>query len=237
MYDKSAKHYLSVGLSAGRCIDEALAHSGKNKAVRSILDFPWGYGRVLRFLKVRFPDAEIVACEIDPMALQFCKRVFSVKTIMSERTFSQLSLPGEFDLIWSGSLVTHLDEERTSELLRFFYEHLAPGGLCLFTTHGRTSVEWIQDEVQTYGLPASARQKLLCEFHERGYGYAAYEFTDDYGISVASHDRMVQAARSIGEWTESVFFERGWDSHQDVYGFTKVESRWKHPNGAKHTDR
>jgi SAM-dependent methyltransferase len=235
MYDKSirggahvleasaAQHYLSVGLSASRCIDEALGHSRKNRAVRSILDFPCGYGRVLRFLKVRFPNAEIVACEIDPMALKFCKRVFSVKTIMSNENFSKLSLPRKFDLIWSGSLVTHLDEKRTSELLRFFYEHLAPGGLCLFTTHGRTSVQWIEEKVETYGLSASAQQKLLSEFHEREYGYANYEYTDDYGISVVSHDRMVEVARSIGEWTESVVFERGWDNHQDVYGFTKVE--------------
>jgi SAM-dependent methyltransferase len=225
MYETSAaRHYLSVGLSAGRCIDEALGHSRKNRAVRSILDFPCGYGRVLRFLKVRFPNAEIVACEIDPMALEFCKRVFYLKTVMSDKKFSKVSLPGQFDLIWSGSLVTHLDENRTSELLRFFYEHLAPGGLCLFTAHGRTSLEWIQDKVQAYGLSASAQQKLLSEFHERGYGYADYESTDGYGISVVSHDRMAEIACSIGQWTESVFFERGWDNHQDVYGFTKAES-------------
>jgi SAM-dependent methyltransferase len=220
----AARHYLSVGLSARRCIDEALSHSRKNKAVRSILDFPCGYGRVLRFLKVRFPNAEIVACEIDPMALEFCKRVFSVKTIKSDEELGKLSLLGQFDLIWSGSLVTHLDEKRSFELLRFFYEHLAPGGLCLFTAHGRSTLERIRNKVETYYLSASAQQKLLSEFHERGYGYVNYEYTDRYGISVVSHDRMAEVAYSIGQWTESVFFEHGWDNHQDVYGFTKVES-------------
>jgi len=218
-----ARHYLSVGLSARWCIDEALSHSCKNKSVRSILDFPCGYGRVLRFLRVRFPNAKIVGCEIDPMAVEFCKRVFSIKTIVSGENLGTLSIPEQFDLIWCGSLVTHLDEKRTSKILRFFYEHLAPGGICLVTTHGRTSVEWMHIQPETYaGLSASARQKLLSEFHEQGYGYADYESTTGYGISVVSRERMVKVACSVGQWTESVFFEHGWDNHQDVYGFAKV---------------
>ena len=85
-------------------------------------------------------------------------------------------------------------------------------------------MEWIQDKVETYGLSASAQQKLLSEFHEHGYGYADYEWGDGYGISVASHERIAEVACSIGQWTEAVSFERGWDNHQDVYGFTKAES-------------
>ena len=101
MYDKcvgssthgAAQLYLSAGLSACRCIDRALSHSRKNAAVQSILDFPCGYGRILRFLEARFPNAEIVAGEIDPIALEFCKRAFSVKTVTSNESFSKVSLP------------------------------------------------------------------------------------------------------------------------------------------------
>jgi hypothetical protein len=85
-------------------------------------------------------------------------------------------------------------------------------------------VEWIQNKVETYGLSASAQQKLLSEFHEHGYGYADYESKNGYGISAVSHEHMTQIACGIGQWTESAFFERGWDNHQDVYGFTKEES-------------
>jgi SAM-dependent methyltransferase len=218
-----ARHYLLVGLSARWCIDEALSRSCKNKSVRSILDFPCGYGRVLRFLKVRFPNAKIVGCEIDPMAVEFCKRVFSIKAIISDENLDTVSIPEQFDLIWCGSLVTHLDEKRTSKILQFFYEHLAPGGICLITTHGRTSLEWMHSKPEAYvGLSASARQKLLSEFHERGFGYADYESTAGYGISVVSHERMAKLACSVGQWTESIFLEHGWDNHQDVYGFAKA---------------
>jgi SAM-dependent methyltransferase len=216
-----AQLYLSVGLSAIHCIDEAL---GKNANVQTILDFPSGYGRILRFLKVKFPSAEIVACEVDPMALEFCKRTFAVRTIMSDKKFRNLSLPLQFDLIWSGSLITHLNEKLASDLLWFFHEHLAPGGLCLVTTHGRTSLEWIESKAYTYGLSANAQEKLLSEFHKSGYGYTDYESMNDYGISVVSHDRMTQIASVAGQWVQSVFLESGWGNHHDVYGFTKAES-------------
>jgi hypothetical protein len=85
-------------------------------------------------------------------------------------------------------------------------------------------VEGIQDGKWTNGLSASAQRKLLSEFHEHGYGYVDYEFTVGYGISIVSHDRMVEAARRIGQWTKTVFLERGWADHHDVYGFTKSDT-------------
>jgi SAM-dependent methyltransferase len=218
-----AQHYLSVGVSALRCIDKALNYARKDKAVQSILDFPCGYGRVLRFLRVAFPDAEIVACEIDRVALGFCGRTFAVGTIVSDEDFHKLSFPRKFDLIWCGSLITHIDEKRTSELLRLFCEYLAPEGLCMFTTHGQTSMEWILKGIHTFGLSPGAQSKLLVGFDGEGYGYADYESLRGYGISVVSHKRMTELATSVGQWRETVFLERGWDNHQDVYGFAKVE--------------
>lgn len=217
----TARHYLSVGLSAIRCIENALDKKNGEKVVRSILDFPSGYGRVLRFLSVRFPDANITISEIDPAALDFCKREFSAKSVISYEDFNKLSISGKFDLIWSGSLITHIDEKATTDLLRFFYDNLSPDGLCVFTTHGQTSVESIQKKRYTYRLTASSRQKILSQFHKRGYGYVDYMNQHGYGISVVSHDRMFAIARSVGQWDKTIYLERGWDNHQDVYGFTK----------------
>ncbi|NIQ58735.1 MAG: class I SAM-dependent methyltransferase, partial [Gemmatimonadetes bacterium] len=42
-------HYLSVGLSALRCVE---AVRGRAREPRHVLDFGCGYGRVLRFLRV-----------------------------------------------------------------------------------------------------------------------------------------------------------------------------------------
>jgi SAM-dependent methyltransferase len=218
-----AEHYLSVGLSAIRCIEDVLNRSKGDRVIRAILDFPCGYGRILRFLRVRFPDADITGAELDRAALDFCRRAFSARSLASDRDFTQLSLSDKFDLIWCGSLFTHIDEKAAIELLTFFQEHLTPAGICVFTTHGLTSVDRIQETKKTYGLAVKARQEVLSQFRENGYGYANYPDQNGYGISVVSHERMLALAESVGNWHEVVFAERAWDSHQDVYGFVNAD--------------
>src|SRR5437660_10051009 len=83
-------HYLSVGLSANRCIREALRSAGKTVQGGSILDFPSGYGRVLRFLRMEFPDSDITAAETDGRALDFCRRSFDVTPFLSNARSSVL---------------------------------------------------------------------------------------------------------------------------------------------------
>lgn len=214
-------HYLSVGLSAVRCIEWALHQARQRNPVRSILDLPCGYGRVLRFLKVRFPNAEISAAEINSAAVEFCKRTFAVKSSISSTNFRTLPVPGQFDVIWCGSLVTHLDETATTELLRFFRNCVAPGGLCVLTTHGKYSVELVERNPSNYRLTPAAQRKILSQFQETGFGYADYKNTPGYGVSVVSQDRMRAIAGNAGRWGRVSFAERGWDNHQDVYGLSR----------------
>jgi len=214
-----AQHYLAVGLSAVRCIEKALDESHPGVDVRTILVFPSGFGRVLRFLKVKFPGAEITISEIDGVALDFCRRLFSVKSIMSQRDFSRLATAERFDLIWCGSLMSHIGEKAAADLLRFFYDHLTPGGVCVFTTHGQLSAEWMRKKTQTYGLTERARKQVLSNFHETGYGYADYWNHHGWGVSLVSHERMRKIALSVARWNEAFYCEHGWDNHQDVYGY------------------
>lgn len=155
--------------------------------------------------------------EINKSALEFCKDNFRVNTVVSDTDFSRLSLPGRFDLIWCGSLLTHVDENSAAKLLKFFHEHLSPGGRCLFTTHGRRVADNIRGMPRAYGLGELAQGKMLSEFDRRGYGYGDYSYSPGYGISVVTPERMLSIARSVGSWKDVSFLERGWDNHQDVY--------------------
>ena len=216
-----AFHYLSVGLSAGRCIQDALFRAPAEYTVGSILDFPCGHGRVLRFLRAMFPNSEITAAEIDSTALEFCRRSFFVATFLSKTTFSDLSLPQRFDLIWCGSLITHIDEQASRNLLQFFHDHLSDQGMCMFTTHGQRSIDWIQTKKATYGLTEGAQQEIIRGFQLKGYGYADYPNQSGFGISAVSHQRILDLANGVGRWSETMFLEHGWDNHQDVYAFAK----------------
>src|SRR5688572_30227695 len=166
-----AEHYLSVGLSAARVLGAAL-QAKPTPSVGSVLDFPCGYGRVLRFLKAMFPEASVTGAEIDADALRFCRRVFGIDAIRSGPDFRGIAMPRRFDVIWCGSLVTHFDERSTTALLSMFFEWLDESGVCVLTTHGRLSAEWIRSGSVTYGLPTAAQRTVLAQYDGDGYGYA-----------------------------------------------------------------
>ena len=217
-----ARHYLGVGLSAMRCVTRVLDYLRTDRtSIRSVLDLPSGGGRVLRFLQIAFPDAALVACDNNEAAVEFCGKAFGGRAVRSLPDFNRLRLPGTFDLIWCGSLLTHIDETRSVDLLRLFFKHLHPEGVCLFSTHGTTSVEWLKSGVETYGVSCLAQQTLLSQLADVGFGYVDYDGLIEYGISVVKRDRMVGLAERVGKWSLAAFLERGWDNHHDVYAFTK----------------
>ena len=222
MYSEGkAYEYIYIGLSAIQCMQQALMNSPAEHEVHNILDFPCGYGRVLRFLRTKYPNSKIVASDIEVPALEFCRRSFSVETVISKPHFLDLSLGQQFDLIWCGSLFTHIDARASCDLLQFFHRHLSPGGICVFTTHGQRSIEWIQRNAQTYGLSEQSQQAIIRGVQDVGYGYVDYADQSGYGISIVSSQRMRELVREAGEWQEVLYVDHGWAKHQDVYAFAK----------------
>jgi 2-polyprenyl-3-methyl-5-hydroxy-6-metoxy-1,4-benzoquinol methylase len=149
-------HYFKAGLSAIGCIEEALQQAG-SITVKEILNLPSGYGRVQRLLVHRFPKARITACDLMPEAIRFCAETFGAMPMQSSYNVEQMSFSTKFDFIWCGSLITHLDAERTRALLRFFAKHLMAEGLLVLSTHG-DFVPAQFDMAKFFGLsPSSAR--------------------------------------------------------------------------------
>jgi SAM-dependent methyltransferase len=219
MYKGDGDHYFKVGLSAIHCIDEALRAARKN-SVEEILDLPCGYGRVLRFLVKRFPEARITACELMPDALRFCVETFGAVPAYSSYDLNRLSLDRNYDLIWCGSLITHLDERRIAELLRFFARQLAPNGLLIFTTHGDFVGDRVFEQADFYGLDRAQIPALADSYRETGHGYLDYPKEPGYGVSLTSPDWIRSQAQTVN-LREVYFRKRGWDEHQDVFGFVK----------------
>lgn len=219
MYDASGMHYFAVGLSAVRCINEALKRSGSPE-VQTILDLPSGHGRVLRWLAVRFPQARIIACDLDRDGVDWCARTFGAAPAYSCRDFTSLSL-GEFDLIWCGSLITHLDADRIFTLLDLFRRHLKPGKLVVLTTNGDRAARGLQDPSVTGISPEEVEARILTSYAGGGFGYANYPGEADYGVSLSSPEWVRSQAARIGGLREVWFRPHGWDDHQDVFAFVR----------------
>jgi SAM-dependent methyltransferase len=216
MYDGNGDHYFRVGLSAIDCIDEALQRA-QSTTVKEILDLPCGYGRVLRFLVHRFPQARITACELMPDAVRFCAANFGAAPVQSSYNLEELSFATKFDLIWCGSLITHLDADRTRSLFRFFSRQLTRDGLSVFTTHGNFVAGRVQDMADFYMLDPASIPQLVKSFHEQGYSYLDYPRQPGYGVSLTARSWITAEAHEVG-LTEVYFRAQGWDNHQDVFG-------------------
>ena len=220
MYHGNGVQYFRVGLSAIRCIDEAIEQARLTN-VSAILDLPCGGGRVMRFLRHRFPEAEITACELAPGPVQFCVRTFGAVPALSSLNLDEVSLDKKFDLIWCGSLVTHLNHNGIVSLFKLFRRHLAKGGLMVFTSHGEFVARRLPTREFDYGIAADQIEKLPLDYLKTGFAFADYPGEKDYGVSLTSPEWIRARISEAGDLREVFFKERGWDDHQDVFGFVR----------------
>ena len=137
--------YLSHGRAALDCIRVSLLASQKESA-QSILDLPSGHGRVLRFLKAEYPHARLFACDIDHEAVDFCAQAFGATPVYGREHPAEIELEDQLDLIWCGSLFTHLDQSLWGEFLDLFESALVVGGILVFTTCGRNLAAKLADD-------------------------------------------------------------------------------------------
>ena len=187
--------YFASGQWAFRRIKLAMLAAGIS-TFENILDLPSGYGRVLRVLKAAFPDATLTACDIHAPAVDFCARVFGATPVYSTERPEEIPLEGPFDLLWCGSLLTHVDKPEWDSFLQCFQSVLRPGGLLVFTTTGPfVAEEQIHSSDSPYGITAEQRDSIVKSYRETGFGYCDYEYGDhlrdislppNYGIALAS---------------------------------------------------
>ena len=228
MYTGDGDHYFRAGLSAIQRINEALSRA-QIKSIRNILDLPCGYGRVLRFLAHRFPDARITACELMPDAVEFCAKTFGATPAYSSEDLKKLSFDTAFDLIWCGSLFTHLDQSRIGALLDLFRRSLSANALAVFTTHGERVVKRMTAGEYDYAIAKESIPSIVSAYRESGYGFTNYPNVNEYGvqgevgygISLTSPDWIRAQVKSAGKLQEVYFRAHGWDDHQDVFGFVR----------------
>jgi SAM-dependent methyltransferase len=220
MYASDRANYFKVGLLAMRSIEAALERADRS-TVAEVLDLPCGHGRVLRFLAARFPEANVTACDLERDGVDFCARVFGATPVYSTTDLDSLSFESRFDLIWCGSLITHLDRDPTCALLRLFARHLAPCGVLVFTTHGDRVVERMTRGEHEYMLERQQLPSITTRYVQTGFGYEDYPGQRGYGVAVTSPTWIRERVAEVGGLTEVYFAERGWGNNHDVYGYAK----------------
>jgi SAM-dependent methyltransferase len=178
--------YFDAGRQALRRIQLALLAAGRD-SVTSVLDFACGGGRVLRYLRAAFPDAELTATDLYVAGLEFCAEAFGARPVEAQLNIEDYDLQGPFDLIWVGSLFTHLGSDDWDRLLTMFQETLAPGGVLAFTVYGRSIVRQLREGRVKLDLKDEHISQILREYDEDGFGFFADLNPDvNHGDAVAS---------------------------------------------------
>jgi SAM-dependent methyltransferase len=232
MFDvRRRPHYFAVGRSAASIVAHAMMKVNIEK-FSNVLDMPCGSGRVLRHLVRLLPDASFTASDIDREHVAFCARKFGATPIVASEKIENASFDGRFDLVWCGSLLTHLPQDRFIEALFAIAGWLAPGGIAIVTLHGRWSLhrqaktpyKYLSDEMFSPIADAGARN---------GFGYADYPADQKignqtrYGISVSLPSWVMARVETMESVRLLDYIERGWDNHQDVLML------WKNPIAAR----
>jgi SAM-dependent methyltransferase len=212
--------YFEIGDSALCTIQLAMAAAGK-ETVGSLLDFPCGHGRVLRTLSSAFPDAQLTACDIDRDGVDFCAGTFGATGVYSDEDLSAVDLDGGFDLIWVGSLFTHLPDARWWPFLDFLVERLAPNGVLVLTTHGRWCAQQIRKGESAFGGTREERLRMLRGYDATGFGFAGSGPHEAYGTSLSTPAAVVERLQVAEDLRLLIYLERGWGRYQDVVACQK----------------
>lgn len=219
MYNSGSEHYFRVGESALKAILAGLITSWAQLPKR-VLDLPCGHGRVTRQLRAAFPDSELFVCDIDKEGTDFCAETFDGKAIYSEPDLLNVTLPSDLNLIWIGSLFTHLDSNRTKNWLAYLCKHLAQHGILVASFHGYFSKSLFSTWEHPLGEDWS---KILDEFEASGFGYDRFQKggMGDYGTSASKPSWIMDTVCSIADIRIAGFTERGWANNHDVLVLTK----------------
>jgi SAM-dependent methyltransferase len=156
MFRGNVEHYFKCGASALTIIQSALALAGLRPA--TMLDYGAGAGRVTRWLEIGFPNSDIHACELDGDAVDFLNSNFRVAAWRVESDPSSLSFPTAYDLIWVGSVITHLSEPITCRLTSRLLEACNPNGILIMSFHGRAARV---GDLSRYGPPQKVGGRAL----------------------------------------------------------------------------
>lgn len=217
MFIGSEAHYFQVGESALRVIETALFAAQKEKSqIRRILDLPCGHGRVMRFLQKAFPEAQLTACDLNQNGVEFCAANFGAQPVVSREVVDEIPLQGGFDLIWCGSLLTHLSAEKGASFLRLFQRLLGDSGIVIFTTHGRHFERELAAGRNQYGINDQQIGGLLSDYRKTGFSYVDYSDHSAYGFSLIHPSFVTANLIDHPGWRLLGYLEAGWDNRQDV---------------------
>jgi SAM-dependent methyltransferase len=199
--------YFKTGKEALQSIENIIVSIGKSfEHIQSFLDFASGYGRFTRFLIQEIDPVKIWVSDIYQGAVDFQVKYFKVNGFYSETDPHKLQFPRKFEIIYVGSLFSHLPANRFQEWLSRLYGILEDDGILIFSTHGESLCP-PQNQLDPSGftfLGMSESESLSVE---------------EYGSTFVTKDWVERMAKKLG--INYIYFLERELWAQDIYVVTR----------------
>ena len=217
MWKTGPDWYWSVGLSALHCVLAGLGMSWQSRDPGTIIDFGCGYGRVGRHLRAAFPASRFYWWR--PDGATFCAKHFGGEAIISNIDPAAVELPAA-DVIWVGSMFTHMTEANARQWLHRLAGHLRPEGILVATFHGRRSTAIFRARG---GNMSRMVDRIEADRPPLGWGFEKYDpaAPAEWGVSISSPVKLAEIGASIPDTHIGGIREAGWSNNHDVLTLVK----------------
>jgi SAM-dependent methyltransferase len=133
--------FLSEGERCSGDLEKALARIDRHMdSFQNILDFGCGCGRTIRCFEKYAVASSLSGTDIDSAAIDYCRRRFNNIEFSVNQPLPPLDYSSnKFDLVYSISVFTHINEEYQFLWLAELARIVIPGGIVLLSVHGSSS--------------------------------------------------------------------------------------------------
>lgn len=220
----SLEHFHNSGLASRRAFANALKKVGKNFAdFNSILDFGCGCGRIMRWMKDVSQYSQLYGIDIDKPAIRWCQKKlkfarFSINNPLPPTKFQS----NKFDLIFSNSVLTHLDNSYQDQWLEELKRVARPGAYILMTVNGEHAWKQFYDTAPDNPAMKNYRDAFLKD----GYLYVSNDnwadiFPDFYHSMFHSYEYIHQHWADFFDVKD--YMPRAMLEYQDIVVMYKTE--------------
>lgn len=170
--------YYWGGVLGARWIKGILAKNGLDmNQFDALLDFGCGCGRIMRRWK-SLTGPRLFGVDYNPYLIQWCRGALPFAEFQTNELAPPLPYENDqFDLIYTISIFTHLEEQLQALWMKELKRILKPGGRLLFTVHGSTHLPLLTVEQRTKFAagelivlrPEHSGDNVCCTYHPESY--------------------------------------------------------------------
>ena len=190
---------------------------------QSILDLPCGHGRVMRWIRAQYPRATITGCDLNRPGVDFCREQFGAQGVYSEVDLQRLRFETPFDLIWCGSLLTHLPVEKALSTLDRLIDWASEDAVIMFSVQGRHFSSLLARDHGDFADNADI-VSLLERYAAEGAAFEPYyeDPSQQYGLTLMTPEFLTRHVQRQTNVILRAYLEQAWGVQDVVVLYKKT---------------